>query len=80
MFHFGILYGFSARTASEGEELPTGGPRAAAPRMIAKFKILRRFKVLENESIFQNCQGFSSSTIHFSKNNFEKLYFVNFKI
>ena len=32
---------------------PVGGPGAKAPRMVAKFPFLKRFKVLENESIFQ---------------------------
>ena len=33
---------------------PTQGVRGAkAPRTVAKFKLLTRFKVLENESIFQ---------------------------
>ena len=30
---------------------PAGGPVAAAFRMVTKFKILNRIKVLENESI-----------------------------
>ena len=32
---------------------PAGGGLRPPPRMVAKFKILKRFKVLENESIFQ---------------------------
>ena len=32
---------------------PAGGPGAKAHRMVAKFHILKRFKVLDNESIFQ---------------------------
>ena len=31
---------------------PAGGPGAKAHRTVAKFKLLKRFKVLENESIF----------------------------
>ena len=30
-----------------------GGGRGEGPRMVAKFLFLKRFKVLENESIFQ---------------------------
>ena len=32
---------------------PQGVRGAKAPRAVAKFKLLKRFKVLENESIFQ---------------------------
>ena len=37
---------------------PAGGPGAAALRTVAKFHFLKRFKVLENESIFQKYQHF----------------------
>ena len=37
---------------------PAGGPEGEGPRTIAKFKLLKRFKVLENESIFQKYQHF----------------------
>ena len=51
---------------------PAGGPGAAAPRAVAKFHILKLFKVLENESIFQNYQHFFLVTKSiFSKKNFE---------
>ena len=42
---------------------PSGGPGAAASRMVTKFKILKRFEVLENESIFQKYEHFSGRTI-----------------
>ena len=32
---------------------PAGGPGAAAPRKLAKFHFVKRFKVLDKESIFQ---------------------------
>ena len=38
---------------------PAGGPGAKALRMVAKFPFLKRFEVLENESIFQKYQHFS---------------------
>ena len=38
---------------------PAAGPGDEGPRMVAKFKILKRFKVLENESTFQKYQHFS---------------------
>ena len=38
----------------------SGGPGAAAARMVEKFKILKQFKVLENESIFKEFQHFSA--------------------
>ena len=51
-----------------------GGPGAKAPRMVAKFNILKRFKVLENESIFQKYHHFSCPKKSiFSKKNFETL-------
>ena len=36
------------------------GPGAKAPRTVAKFHFLKRFKVFENEFIFQKCQHSSS--------------------
>ena len=44
---------------------PQGVRGAKAPRMVAKFHFLKRFKVLENESIFQKVQHFSCRKIHF---------------
>ena len=38
---------------------PAGGPRVKAPRTVAKFHFLKRFKVLENESSFQKYRHFS---------------------
>ena len=38
---------------------PAEGPGAKAPRTVAKFHFLKRFKVLKNESIFQKYQHFS---------------------
>ena len=68
-----------------------GGPGCECPRMVAKFKIIKRFKVLENESIFQKYQHFSCPKNPFflrklSKNwtfykdflIFSKNYFANF--
>ena len=37
---------------------PAGGPGGCSPRMVAKFKILKRFEALENDSIFQQDQHF----------------------
>ena len=66
----------------KGYHAPQQGVQgAAAPRMVTKFKILKRFKVLENESIFQEFQHFSSPKNQFflikiSKNlTFNKNYF-----
>ena len=39
---------------------PQGVRGAKAPRTVAKFHFLKRFKVFENEFIFQKCQHFSS--------------------
>ena len=39
---------------------PQGVRGAKAPRTVAKFHFLKRFKVFENEFIFQKCQQFSS--------------------
>ena len=41
---------------------PAGGPGAKAPRTVAKFHFFKRFKVLENESIFQKYQHFLYET------------------
>ena len=70
-----------------------GGPGAKAPRTVAKFKLLKQFKVLENESIFSKISTFFLAEIsRFSTKTFEKLnwfykdflifsknYFTNFK-
>ena len=44
---------------------PQGVRGAKAPRMVAKFHFLKRFKVFENEFISQKCQHFSSSKYPF---------------
>ena len=44
-----------------------------APRMEAKFHFFKRFKVLENESIFQKYPDYSCPQINFYKKNLEKL-------
>ena len=44
---------------------PAGGPETAAPGWLAKCYCLKRFKEIENESIFQKYQHFS-----FPKNQF----------
>ena len=44
---------------------PQGFRGAKAPRMVVKFHFLKRFKVLENESIFQKVQHFSCRKLHF---------------
>ena len=41
-----------------------------APRTVAKFHFLKQFKVLENESIFQNQQHFSCPKMPFFYENF----------
>ena len=51
---------------------PAGGPGSGSPRTVAKFHFLKRFKVLENESIFTNSNMFSYQKSIFSKKNFEK--------
>ena len=48
---------------------PQGVQVAAAHRMIAMFKLLKQFKVLENESILKNIP----KNPFFSKKNLEKL-------
>ena len=42
-----------------------GSSGQAPPRTVAMFHFLKRFKVLENESIFQKWQHFSTKKIHF---------------
>ena len=49
------------------------GSEGEGPRTIARFQFLKRFKVLENESIFQKYQHFSCPKSPFYKNNFDKL-------
>ena len=71
---------------------PAGGPGGKGPRTVAEFIILERFKVLENESIFQKYQHFSYQKNPFFNENFRlikqilqkflhfsKNYFRNFK-
>ena len=53
----GPLKDYQAHTA--------GGPGGEGPRTVAKFHFLKRFKVLENESIFQKEQHFSCQKILF---------------
>ena len=53
---------FSGRTMGplKDYQAPTGrGPGAKAPWTVAKFHFLKRFKVFENEFIFQKSQHFS---------------------
>ena len=51
---------------------PRGVLGAAAPRMAAKLKFLKRFEVLENDCIFQKYQHFSCQRNRlFSKKKFE---------
>ena len=57
--------------------LPQGVRGAKAPRTVVKFHFLKRFKVLENESIFQKQHIFSCQKIHFSNKNFKnRSYFT----
>ena len=51
---------------------PAWGPLGGSPPMAAKFNILKRFKVLENESITQNILIFLERDIHSYMKNFEK--------
>ena len=55
---------------------PAGCPGAKAPRTVARFHFLKRFKVLEKEYIFQKYQHFSSP----KKSIFSKKYFEKFNI
>ena len=51
---------------------PRRGSGAGSPRTVTKFKIVKRFKILEKESIVQEFQHFSGPKIHFSNKNSDK--------
>ena len=55
----GIFSGGTLGPVKDYQAPTAGGPRAKAPRTVAKFHFLKRFKVFENEFIFQKCQHFS---------------------
>ena len=59
---------------------PCRGSGGEGPRTVAKFHFLKRFKVLENESIFHKYQLFLPEKFSFSKKNFEKMniFYKNF--
>ena len=63
--------------------VPRSGSGGKGPRTVAKFKLLKRFKVLESESIFKKYQHFLARKINFFNENFRKnedskQRFVNF--
>ena len=83
-----------AKRPPNGYHSPTaGGLGSKAHRRVAKFKFLKRFKVLENESIFQTFFSiYLARNIHFIYEDFRKIeqilqkflnflknYFRNFK-
>ena len=55
---------------------PQGVRGAKAPRTVAKFHFLNRFKVFENEFIFQKCQHFSPPKDPFFKEKFRKIEYI----
>ena len=60
---------------------PQGVRGAKAPGTVAKFHFLKRFKVFENEFIFQKCQHFSSPKdwIYFTRiSEFFRTFILNF--
>ena len=59
---------------------PHGVLGAKAPRTVAKFHFVKRFKVFENEFIFQICQHFSSPKDRFfiRKIEYNLQEFLNF--
>ena len=64
----GVAWIFSGGLSGHFESItrsPQGVRGAKAPRMVAEFHFLKRFKVLENESIFQKI-----STFFLAKNPF----------
>ena len=56
---------------------PAGGE---GPRTVAKFHFLKRFKLVENESIFKNSNILLARKCIFSNKNFEKwnIFYKNF--
>ena len=56
----GIFSGGTPRPLKGYQAPPAGGPGGEGPRTVANFHFLKRFKVFENEFIFQKCQDFSS--------------------
>ena len=56
----GIFSGGTLGPLKDYQAATAGGPVAKALWTVAKFHFLNRFKVFENEFIFQKCQHFSS--------------------
>ena len=52
---------------------PAGGPGAKAPRMVAKFSILKRFKVLKTNHSFKKINIFLARKIQIFYENFQKI-------
>ena len=68
---FGSGEHMATKRISRAPQRDRGG---GAPPMVMKFKIFKRFKVSENESIFQKYQHFScQKNPFFSKKNFKIL-------
>ena len=61
---------------------PQGVRGAKAPRKVAKFHFLKRFKVFEKEPFIKNVNIFLPQNIHFSKKNLGKsnIFYKNFWI
>ena len=56
----------------KGYHAPPAGVRGGSPRVVTNFKILKRLKVYENESIFENYQHFYFRENQFFYEKFQK--------
>ena len=68
----GFWFGGGGARGNGSEGANAGGPGAKAPRTVVKFHFLKRFKVLENDSIFQKYNIFLARKSIFSKEKFLK--------
>ena len=68
-----IFFGGTPRSPFKGYQAPRRDSGGGSPRTVAKFKILTRFKVLKNESIFKIFNIFFPEKSIFYKKNFQKL-------
>ena len=72
----GIFSGERSGHLNSIKRPPQGVRGAKAPRTVAKFHFLKRFKVFENEFISQKCQHFSSTKYPFFEEKFRKIEYI----